>query len=141
MLMKAIADDTRLKIVRLLLQHNYCVGALARRLGLTEAAISQHLKVLRKAGLLVGMRRGHFMHYDVDRDQLRALASDIEELATIQREVCKPEEEDCAQKGKDKCHVHKCGEVCPEKVRSACHGFITDEKENMIHGHCECQKS
>jgi ArsR family transcriptional regulator len=91
--LKAIADDTRLKIITLLLKHNYCVGALARRLDLTEAAISQHLKVLREVGLLIGEKRGYFMHYAVDREQLRALAKEIETLAEIEREACKPEDE------------------------------------------------
>lgn len=111
-ILKAIADDTRLRIVKLLLQHNYCVGALARRLKLTEAAISQHLKVLREAGLLIGEKRGYFMHYDVDREQLRALASKFEELAAVQREMCKPEDEGCIQR-----------------------------KENTNHGHCKCHES
>lgn len=110
--LKAIADDTRLKIVKLLLQHNYCVGALARRLELTEAAVSQHIKVLRKAGLLIGEKRGYFMHYDVDREQLRALASEFEKLAAIQREACKLQNEGC-----------------------------TKEKENTQNGHCKCHKS
>lgn len=99
--LKAIADNTRLKIVMLLLQHNYCVRALAKHLGLTESAVSQHLKILRDAGLIVGEKRGYFMHYDVDRQQLRALASKLEELASIQREVCRPEVEGCKQKDTD----------------------------------------
>jgi ArsR family transcriptional regulator len=67
--LKAIADDTRLKTVKLLLRHNYCVGALARRLDLTEAVISQRLKVLREAGLLIGEKRGYFMHYAVAAEE------------------------------------------------------------------------
>jgi len=53
-LLKAIADDTRMNILTLLLRHNYCVRALANELNLSEATISQHLKVLREAGVLVG---------------------------------------------------------------------------------------
>ena len=41
--LKAIADETRLKILMLLLRHNYCVRALANELKLSEATISQHL--------------------------------------------------------------------------------------------------
>jgi ArsR family transcriptional regulator len=110
--LKAVADDTRMKIVKLLLQYNYCVGALARRLELTEAAVSQHIKVLREAGLLVGEKRGHFMHYDVDREQLRTLASELEKLAEIKKEECKPQDEACTKK-----------------------------KENTHHRDCKCHKS
>lgn len=140
-ILKAISDDTRLKIVKLLLKHNYCVGALARRLNLSEAAISQHLKVLREAGLLIGEKRGYFMHYDVDREQLRTLAADFEELAAIQREACKPEEEDCMQEKRAKCHVYKSEKKCSEEVRFACHGPKTEETENTPNGNCKCHKS
>ncbi|NLD87816.1 MAG: winged helix-turn-helix transcriptional regulator [Clostridiales bacterium] len=128
--LKAIADDTRLKIVKLLLRHNYCVGALARNLGLTEAAVSQHLKVLREAGLLIGEKRGYFMHYDVDREQLRTLASEFVELAKIQREACNPEKEDCIQEKRNRCHAHKTGKKCSEEVRIFCHGPKTEETES-----------
>ncbi|MFA6807665.1 MAG: metalloregulator ArsR/SmtB family transcription factor [Eubacteriales bacterium] len=89
--LKAIADDSRMNILTLLLLHNYCVRALARKLNLSEAAVSQHLKVLRKAGLLIGEKRGYFMHYDVNRSVLHELATNIEELASIKREFCVPE--------------------------------------------------
>lgn len=140
-ILKAIGDDTRLKMVRLLLQHNYCVGALARRLEITESAISQHLKVLREAGLLMGERRGHFMHYDVDRQQLLSLATEFGKLAAIQREACKPEEEECMQQKRDKCRAHDPGKECSEEVRFACHGPETDEKGNLHHRHCKRQES
>ncbi len=84
-MLKALADETRWKILQLLLQNNYCVRALAKRLGMTEAAISQHLKVLREAGFLEGERCGHFMHYHVRRDRLLQLSADIQQLTEIQR--------------------------------------------------------
>ena len=47
-LLKAMSDETRFKILTLLLEHNYCVRGLAKKLDLSEAAVSQHLKILRK---------------------------------------------------------------------------------------------
>ncbi|MGI6567362.1 MAG: winged helix-turn-helix transcriptional regulator [Firmicutes bacterium] len=90
LVLKALADETRMNIVQLLLRHNYCVGALARKLDVSEGAVSQHLKVLREAGLLRGRRKGYFMHYDVDRDALRLLAAEIEGLASVERVPCTP---------------------------------------------------
>jgi ArsR family transcriptional regulator len=106
-ILKAIADRTRLQIVVLLLKQNYCVGALARKLNLTEAAISQHLKVLREVGLVRGEKRGYFVHYTVEREQLRLLAKEIEELAAIEREACKPERLICSHEKHIHCHVRK----------------------------------
>lgn len=84
--LKAIADESRMKILTLLLQHPYCVRALARELDLTEATISQHLKVLRQAGLVAGQQRGYFMHYAVDRSVILDLADHLTALADLGRE-------------------------------------------------------
>jgi ArsR family transcriptional regulator len=105
--LKAIADETRIKIVSLLLRRSYCVRALARKLALSEGAVSQHLKVLREAGLLTGEKRGYFMHYDVNRDVLHALAAEIGELALIKRGLCTPEEGGCPAPEQARCHTQK----------------------------------
>ena len=101
----ALADPTRLKLVKLLCrQHDpnaLCVNALAGFLGVTQSAVSQHLRVLRAIGLVKGERRGYHIHYFVNRDALercRRLVSEalsIEELSEEQlcQEYC-PERRD-----------------------------------------------
>ena len=135
--LKAIADETRMKIINLLLKHNYCVSALARSLELTEATISQHLKVLREAGLLVGEKRGYFMHYDVERDVLHELAKEIDKLAEIERETCSPEKGGCKPSEHENCHVK--GE-CNDETKEFCHGKNGNEGDNH-HGNCKCHRS
>ncbi|MGI6175990.1 MAG: ArsR/SmtB family transcription factor [Christensenellales bacterium] len=136
--LKAIADGTRMKILTLLLQHSYCVRALANELELTEATISQHLKVLREAGLLVGEKRGYFMHYDVERSVLYELAEEIKALAAIERKVCKPDKRDDCLSVEPK-HCIKKG-PCSDEVKAFCHGTNPD-KEEGYHGNCHCHKS
>ena len=69
-----LADPTRLTLLRLLLQQRepdaLCVNALAYCLGVTQPAVSQHLKVLKSAGLVKGQKRGYRVHYFVNRDTL-----------------------------------------------------------------------
>ena len=137
LLLKAIADDTRLNMLELLLNHHYCVGALARRLKLTEAAISQHLKVLREAGLIIGEKRGYFIHYSVNRGELKKLAQWFDELASTQTKECRPDEEDCTQKKQGMCHVHQSGGECSEETRLYCHGQEKDGKDSG-RGNCGC---
>ena len=81
--LKALADETRIKLLTLLLTHDFCVGALAKKLSLTEAAISQHLQILRKAGLVKGEKRGYFTHYIVDRLVLKDTAGKIIKASEI----------------------------------------------------------
>lgn len=76
-IINSLSDETRLNLIRLLLEHDYCVGAIARRLSVSESAVSQHLKVLRTAGLVTGEKRGYFTHYNVDRELLKWAANEI----------------------------------------------------------------
>jgi ArsR family transcriptional regulator len=69
-----LADPTRLKLLRLLARQQepnaLCVNALAYRLGVTQSAVSQHLRVLKSAGLVKGERRGYRVHYFINQETL-----------------------------------------------------------------------
>ena len=137
--LKAISDETRMKILTLLLKHNYCVRALARNLGLTEATISQHLKVLREAGLLTGEKRGYFMHYNVERKILLDLAAEIQELASIEYEPCTPKAGGCEPSEHANCHVKG---TCSDETKEFCHGKNHQNSKGDGHsGNCKCHKS
>jgi len=62
---KALGCEARIRIVRTLRERALCVGALAARLQMTESAVSQHLRVLRTAGLVVSDKRANFVHYSL----------------------------------------------------------------------------
>lgn len=87
--MKALADESRHNIINMLLKRDYCVGGLAKHLKISEAAVSQHLQVLRKAELITGEKRGYFTYYGVNRRLLQQLAERINEIA------CQSPLEDC----------------------------------------------
>ncbi len=89
-IMKAISDENRLKIIELLIEYDFCVGALARHINISEAAVSQHLKVLRNAGIVSGEKRGYYTHYDVNRDLLMKTSHEISKLVSgdIERKGC-----------------------------------------------------
>jgi DNA-binding transcriptional ArsR family regulator len=83
---KALSDPTRLRLVKLLSECSpgecegaLCVNALAHRVGVTQSAVSQHLRVLRQAGLVRGERRGSFVHYSLDQDRLEQYKTQLRE--------------------------------------------------------------
>ncbi|MGI6328119.1 MAG: ArsR/SmtB family transcription factor [Dethiobacteria bacterium] len=82
--LKALADKTRLKIIIILLNYDLCVGALAKHLAISEAAVSQQLQILRKAGLVRGGKRGYWTHYRVEKEIIKQIISDLEELPNRQ---------------------------------------------------------
>lgn len=69
-----LADPTRLRLVKLLCHQRQpdalCVNALAGLLGITQSAVSQHLRILKSIGLVKGERRGYHIHYFVNREAL-----------------------------------------------------------------------
>jgi len=91
--LKALSDKTRVKIVETLLKENFCVSALAKELSLSESAVSQHLKILREANLVLGETQGYYTHYVVKREELKNLAEEIKKFAEIERAVLKDKEE------------------------------------------------
>ncbi|MBO5199626.1 MAG: winged helix-turn-helix transcriptional regulator [Lachnospiraceae bacterium] len=84
----ALSDTTRFRLLELLLKRDYCVRALSRKLGISESAVSQHLKVFKQAGLLTGRKFGYHMHYTINRQALQDMAAAIEELSQREREKC-----------------------------------------------------
>lgn len=60
---RALADPTRLRIVRLLLQGPLCVGDLVSVLDLPQPMVSRHLASLRRAGLVEDEKRGLWCFY------------------------------------------------------------------------------
>ena len=78
---KALSDPTRLRLVKLLGESGgaLCVNALAQNLGVTQSAVSQHLRILRQVGLVWGERRGYFVHYSLDQDRLEQYKAGLRE--------------------------------------------------------------
>jgi ArsR family transcriptional regulator len=86
-LLSALADSTRLKLIRLLAQQQepnaLCVNALAHHLGITQSAVSQHLKVLKSAGLVKGERRGYRIHYFINHEAMKKAKQQISGVLPI----------------------------------------------------------
>jgi DNA-binding transcriptional ArsR family regulator len=77
---KVLSVDTRVRILQLLRQQPLCVMALAERLGVTQAAVSQHLRVLRDARAVDADKRGCFVHYHINEATLEEWARLAEDL-------------------------------------------------------------
>ena len=67
---KAIGDETRMKILLLLANRNICAKGIAKHLCISEAAVSQHIKILKEAKLIVGNKRGYHIIYEINKATL-----------------------------------------------------------------------
>ncbi|MBA3845670.1 MAG: winged helix-turn-helix transcriptional regulator [Planctomycetes bacterium] len=67
-LAKALAHPARIRILQLLIERDTCIaGDIVGQLPLAQSTVSQHLKVLKQAGLIVGCEDGNRICYCVDR--------------------------------------------------------------------------
>lgn len=69
----ALADPTRLKVFERVAERPRGVGELAQGLPVSRPAVSQHLKVLKDAGLVTAEQRGRARIYRIDPNGLGAL--------------------------------------------------------------------
>lgn len=96
-ILKALCEPKRFLLLQLMAKRGYCVGALARLSQLSESAVSQHLKILRQAGLVVGVKRGYYTHYSLDKEALNAVIGQLEQLRDAQSIPCTKPNYGCDQ--------------------------------------------
>jgi len=85
--LKVLAVGTRVRLIQLLRQRTLCVNALAARLDVTQGAVSQHLRVMRDADLVIDERRGYRVHYRLNEQTLARWRAEIDALlAPLDRE-------------------------------------------------------
>ena len=77
---KVLASDSRVRILQLLKKRALCVEALANRLAITPAAVSQHLRILRDTDLVTSDKRGYHVHYRVNKKTLLMWQKRADEL-------------------------------------------------------------
>jgi len=80
---KALAVETRVKIIELLKSEGP-LGAknIAGQIGVTPAAVSQHLKILRQAGLVRSERKGYWIPYSIDEEALENCGQLLSNICT-----------------------------------------------------------
>jgi ArsR family transcriptional regulator len=67
---KALADDTRQKILEMLLEREMCVGDIVDAFHMSQPSISHHLGVLRQFGLVTSRKEGQQVFYTINRDNV-----------------------------------------------------------------------
>ncbi len=84
-----LSDLNRLRMIRILAtEKDVTVSDLAKRLGITQPAVSQHLRVLKMVGLLQPARQGNRTIYKIDLGSLEAYHRMENELYEVIKEAC-----------------------------------------------------
>lgn len=87
---RALSDPARLRILEFLrrpqadccsLEDRVCACDLEAVLGLAQATVSHHMKILQQAGLVLAEKRGRWVHYRLDRDAFARAADWLAEFS------------------------------------------------------------
>lgn len=114
-ILKALCEPKRFLLLQLMSERGYCVGALARKSQLSESAVSQHLRVLREAGLVIGEKRGYYTHYRLDKDALGAIIDELSALKNAEHARCS----------------HKKYYGCSEAEHVRCNSYVPPEQREQ----------
>lgn len=107
---KALSDETRLRILSLILEGEMCVCEIENCLGLTQSNASRHLNALKSAGILSSSKHAQWTYYRLNeefcnenQELLRYLTVKLKSLSTYESD--KRKQDQCKQSnlcGKDK---------------------------------------
>lgn len=87
--LRAIAEPRRRAILRLVLDQERTVGTIAAEFDVTREAISQHLRVLKQAGLVAERKKGTRRYYRVRPEGLAEVRPFLEEMWAVSLSLLK----------------------------------------------------
>jgi len=78
---KAISDERRRTILRILSRGDMSAGDIARKFNISQPTVSNHLKILREAGLIEEKKVKQNRIYSLNREELREVIDTLKEIA------------------------------------------------------------
>lgn len=83
---EALSNTTRRKILAYLSSASLTAGEIAERFDISKPSMSKHLSILENAGLIIGERKGQFIHYRLVRESLvNTLNGYVQEVCPVSR--------------------------------------------------------
>ena len=79
---KLLSVDKRIDIIELLKKEAMSVNAIAEAIGITQSAVSQHLRVLKSAGLVKDERQGYWIYYSLNKEALEECRKRLNRICT-----------------------------------------------------------
>ena len=80
--LKALSDETRMKIIRLLASGTLCACDLQASFDISQPTLSYHLKLLCDSRLVETQREGRWSHYSLNRSHMASLIEFLTESAS-----------------------------------------------------------
>ena len=79
---KVLSVETRIKIIELLKSGPLSVNTIAEALGVSQSAASQHLRIMKQAGLVTDERMGYHIYYSLNKNKLVKYQQELIKVCT-----------------------------------------------------------
>ena len=86
---KALCDENRVRIFRLLQNGEKCACKLLEAMQCTQPTLSHHMKILCDSGLVVGRKEGKWMHYSISQEGAKIAMDCLKEITAVTENDCK----------------------------------------------------
>ena len=80
---KALCDENRVQIFRLLQGGERCACELLDEMQLSQPTLSHHMKILCDSGLVVGRKEGKWMHYSISAEGAKVAMDCLKEITAV----------------------------------------------------------
>jgi len=81
-IIKAISDETRLKIIDMLSCGEMCACDILEQVNISQSTLSYHMKILTDSGLINSVKDGSWVRYSIDQDKSKSILSFLTKLTT-----------------------------------------------------------
>lgn len=85
---KALCDENRVRILKLLLSGEKCACKLLEALDITQPTLSHHMKILCDSGIVVGRKEGKWMHYSISKEGADFAKACLDDITDVRPDRC-----------------------------------------------------
>jgi ArsR family transcriptional regulator len=87
-MLKAIADENRLQMINLLSCENLCSCHFVNILDISQPNVSHHLKILKEAGLINASKRGRWIDYSLNEENIALIKNKLNDILIKNKKDC-----------------------------------------------------
>ncbi len=91
LMLKALADENRLRIFRTLVNGETCACKLLEQLNVSQPTLSHHMRILVSSGLVNARKDAQWMRYSINKDSLNQLRSFFDDIDISNIPVINPD--------------------------------------------------
>ena len=92
---KALSDETRLKILKMLSGTELCACKLLEEFNITQPTLSYHMKILTDSELVFSRKDGAWMFYTLNEDKIESMAAFLVNVIPAEKPAEKPAKKTC----------------------------------------------